>query len=187
MENFFECEYKYRSDDVSLEDFRALMKELPIVKNMDVSSWDLYYTKDDDKFQRFRNGTTPELTKKVKIKQSNNWERIEVDLPLDPARISEEIVRAYVEIDGYKENFKLYKTCSIYWLDNVNFVYYIVYDKNMKEQGRFIEVEVNKDKVTELGDGVMALLNDYEKLLSKLNITHKNRLKKSLFEIFKNE
>ena len=57
----------------------------------------------------------------------------------------------------------------------------------MVEQGRFIEVEVNKDKVAGLADGVLDVLNDYEKVLNKLGITHKNRLKKSLYEMFKTD
>lgn len=183
--SFRELEYKYRADSVGLSEFRALMQGLNTKKTIDISSWDIYYTKDGepDKFQRFRNGSTPELTKKRKINTNNNWERVEVDLPLDEERVTEEIVSKYVSIDGYCENFRIYKTCFIYWLDNINFVYYIVYDRNLREQGRFIEVEVNKEMVNDLDDA-NDTLNQAEITLGELGITHKNRLKKSLFEMF---
>src|SRR5690606_26309558 len=117
------------------------------------SSWDTYYTRPGslEEFQRFRESDDPELTIKRKVKDSNNWERIESDLPLDPKRITEDKVTFHVGLDGYVKNFKIYKTCFIYWFDNTNAVYYIVYDEEMKERGRFIEVEINKDKVPELG------------------------------------
>jgi hypothetical protein len=73
-----------------------------------------------------------------------------------------------------------------------------VYDKDMKEQGRFIEVEVNKDKVSYLRhqhysswlshlqpeDGATHYLSEQEKLLNKIGISPQNRLKKSLFEMY---
>lgn len=187
--SFKELEYKYRADEVGLAEFKALMSTLPTTKNLDASSWDIYYTKDDksEKFQRFRDGGTPELTKKVKVSNNNNWERLEVDLPLDSSRVTEEIVSKYVSIDGYHENFRIWKNCFIYWLDNINFVYYIVYDRNLRETGRFIEVEVNKDCVSGL-DSATDTLNQAEKILERLGISYKNRLKKSLFELYrKNE
>lgn len=183
--SFIELEYKYKADEVGLADFRSLMNSLPVKKKVDISSWDIYYTKngEPEKFQRFRNGSTPELTKKRKVNNNNNWERVEVDLPLDPKRVNEEIVSKYVSIDGYAENFRIYKTCFIYWLDNINFVYYIVYDENLREKDRFIEVEVNKEKVSDLEDA-SSTLKEAESILVELGISPQNRLKKSLFEMF---
>src|SRR5690606_17444312 len=108
-------------------------------------------------------------------------------LPLDPKRITEDKVTFHVGLDGYVKNFKIYKTCFIYWFDNTNAVYYIVYDEEMKERGRFIEVEINKDKVPELGiDQSFEELKQKEQVLLKLGVSTKNRLKKSLFELFAN-
>jgi len=196
--SYLELEYKYNADGVNLVDFQVLVDELKPSKKIDVSSWDLYYTrppaykvlfegKEDDiaYFIRFRmSPLTPELTKKRKIKESNNWERIEIDLPLDPNRVSERLVTAFVGLDGYEENFKIYKSCFIYWFEEVNMVWYSVYDQNMKEKGRFIEIEINKDKVDELGDRAIEVLKEFEEKLEKLGITHKHRLKRSLFEMY---
>lgn len=57
----------------------------------------------------------------------------------------------------------------------------------MKEIGRFIEIELNKEKVSELGDRANAVLREWEKKLEPLGITSSNRMKKSLFELFVRE
>lgn len=188
MNEFSELEYKYKADNVGLQDFLKLMKSLPLQKELDISSWDLYYTQGEENFVRFRNSDTPELTKKVKTKNSNNWVRVEVDLPLDPLRIKEETVTKYLELEGYKENFRIYKSCFICWLDDANFVYYIVYDENMKEAGRYIEVEINKNKVEYLNTtkaGAEGSLNYYAEELKKLGLMPQHRMKKSLFEMYR--
>lgn len=185
MNEFSELEYKYKADNIELQDFISVMQTLPITKQKDVSSWDYYYTNkiSEDEFIRYRVSETPELTIKRKINENNNWQRVEVDLPL--RSINKTIVDKFVELLGYKHNTAIYKTCFIYWLENINFVYYIVYDKNMHEKGRFIEVEVNKDKVSFLGkEGVEKNLKYGQEILTNFQLGPLNRLKKSLFEIF---
>lgn len=189
MEDFKELEYKYKADGVKLTDFQELAEALLPIKKLDASSWDVYYTKQEveDHFIRYRDSDNPELTKKRKTKKENNWERIEIDLPLDQARITERTVTSWVGLDAYERNFKIYKSCFIYWFDNTNIVYYTVYDENMKEIGRYIEVEVNKEKVSEIGtEKCMEELKSLEEHLTKLGISSKNRMKRSLFEIYKN-
>ncbi len=191
---FEELEYKYRADNVSLSHFKALMnsRRSPFTSNIIAASWDIYYSQDglEDSFQRFRVDTgRPELTKKVKTKDGNNWVRVESDLPLDPARVSEEKVAFHVGLDGYRENFRIFKYCDMYFENDLNYVYYIVYDENMRESGRFIEVEVNKDRVAPLlllgPNAPMEALRRGEQYLEGLGITAQNRLKKSLFELFR--
>lgn len=184
MSEFIELEYKYKADNVSLSDFKKTMQELNITKTLDVSSWDSYYTKGSEEFVRFRNSATdPELTIKRKTKNSNNWVRTEVDLALNKNKINDETVSNFLELLNYKKNFKIYKSCFIFWTDDVNFVYYIVYNEDMKELGRFIEVEVNKNKASTVEHSI-SILNDYEKELGSLGISAQNRLKKSLFEMY---
>lgn len=188
MEDFKELEYKYDASDVSLSSFLDCINKMEgQVKKVDVSSWDYYYTPTDltikDEFIRFRQADNPELTIKRKTKNSNNWERVEVDLPLDSKRLNKSSVDAFTSLLGYQENTKIYKTCFIYWFNNVNVVYYIVYDKDMKERSRFIEIEVNKEKVKDLADP-FSHLKDLETKLGELGIKSSNRLKRSLFEIF---
>lgn len=196
MSDFVELEYKYKADDVSFLKFRELMEGLQLVKQKDISSWDYYFTpvnNDYEGFVRFRNSSiSPELTKKIKTKNDNNFNRIEIDLPLDRTKVTVPIVDKFMETLNHKENFRIFKSCFIYWLDTVNFVYYIVFDQNLKEVGRFIEVEVNKDKVASLKDkgdhlrtGAEYELLKYERELETIGIKSSNRMKKSLFELFK--
>lgn len=191
MSDYIELEYKYKADKVKLTDFIKLVKSLNPIKRLDISSWDHYYTTVDSvSFQRFRQSDSPELTKKIKTVDGNNWNRIEVDLPLDKSRLTEEVVRKYVGLDGYIHDFTIYKTCVIFWLDNVNYVYYITYDEDLKELDRFIEVEVNKNKVAILNSsennnqGAEWTLNQAASVLRTIGITPQNRMKKSLFDLY---
>lgn len=188
MSNYTELEFKYKADDIKLTEFVKLMQTVGFSKRLDISSWDHYYiTKAPNVFQRYRESTTPELTKKVKTSETNNWERIEVDLPLDSSKITKDIVDKYVSLDGYIFKKSIYKSCFIFWLDNVNYVYYIVYDSDLKEKGRFIEVEVNKEKVELLDKShwkAIDHLKQAAKLLEDIGLSPQNRLKKSLFEIY---
>ena len=190
---FEELEYKYRADNISLNDFKALMNSSHVLKQIVAASWDIYYSNasNSNSFVRLRLGEKPELTIKVKTTDGNNWRRIEIDLPLDPARLTEDTVSKFVAEFGYKENFRIFKACDIHVLEYTNFVYYVVYDTNLQEVGRFAEVEVNKEKVMELDSlapgQAMAKLREGEMVLEKLGISAQNRLKKSLFEIFKKE
>ena len=195
MSDYIELEFKYRANNINLTSFVKLMESLKPVSRIDVSSWDRYYTlKDLSSFQRFRESATPELTKKVKTKTGNNWERVEVDLPLDPARITQNIVEKYVSLDGYTHNFTIYKTCMIFMFDYCNYVYYITYDEDLKELDRFVEVEINKNKVAELDRSEVSLYNnatdclaESERVLKDVGISPQNRLKKSLYELYVKE
>lgn len=188
---FKELEYKYFADDIRLTNFIKLMDDLKQKYEFkgyrQASSFDIYYVKQGtlDEFQRFRNdGNTPELTKKRKIKNSNNWERIESDLPLDAKRVTDEKVAMHVGMDGYVENFKIFKVCFIYWFQDVNYVWYSVYDENMKEKGQFLEVELNKNRISSFEEP-MKILKEHETNLEFLGISSQNRLKRSLFEMFR--
>lgn len=188
MDNDFkELEFKYKADGVKLTEFVTLMQKRGFNIRKDVSSWDHYYTDttSKDQFIRYRESDSPELTLKRKVKETNNWERVEVDLPLDPDRITKGTVDKWAQLEGYESNFTIYKSCFIFWFDLFNSVYYVVYDKDMNEKGRFIELEVNKDKVEGLGvETAFNHIKEMEKELAILGINPQNRLKKSLFEIF---
>ena len=185
--NLLELEYKYNADGISLPAFIEFCNSLKPSKKVEVSSWDFYYTSlekgKENHFLRFRQSDNAELTIKRKLSEANNWERVEIDLPLEGTKLNESTVNKFVSLLNYKFNFKIFKSCFIYWFDNINIVYYVVYDSNLKEQGRFLEIEINKDKVLDLVNP-NSLLKFYEEKLKELNLKPANRLKKSLFEIF---
>lgn len=88
---------------------------------------------------------------------------------------------------GYVKNFKIYKMCWIYWTKDVNVVYYVVFNEDFQEVGRFMEIEANQDKEWESEEQAMNAVLDMEQKFAGLGISPQNRLKKSLFEMFRKE
>lgn len=182
--HFREVETKYYADDIKMDDFIALMHSLN-PEWMMVSSYDDYFTNENGDFIRYRHHDhMGELTIKRKTNDSNNLNRIEVNLPTEGK--SSKTVAAFVDLLGYKHNFSIFKTCKIAFLEKVVMVYYVVYDSNLNEKHRFIEVEANESYRWSSEDEAWEEVLKYEKFLEPLGITSKNRLRKSLFEIFRN-
>lgn len=186
MNNFLELEYKYKAN-ITLKDFKKILRVLRPTKTQQVESWDVYYTKPGNKeeFIRFRNSDNPELTIKKKTKKNNNWKRIEVDLPLNIDKLTVETVDSFSKLLNYKENFRIYKNCFICWFKYVNIVYYETYDENKNYLGTFIEIEINKNQVPKLGKLSFKVLNIVERRLKSLGLTLETKLKQSLFEIYR--
>lgn len=182
---FREVETKYSADDIKMEAFLRIIETLPIRKKMMVSSFDDYFVKDAD-FIRYRyTDDRGELTIKQKLTDKNNNNRIEVNVPTKGDNFK--TTEAFCNMLGYHFNFGIYKTCNIFWTDKVDLVYYVVYDKELKEQRRFIEIEADESLEWESEEAAWAEIVKYEKLLEPLGITPQHRLKKSLFEIFRKE
>lgn len=182
---FKEIEFKYDASNISMNDFvERVEKELSISKKMLVSSHDDYFVDSIGNFIRYRyTDNRGELTIKRKLNCNNNNERIEINVPT--AGDNFKTVSAFVDLLGYKHNFGIYKTCKIFWVDNVVLSYYVVYDKEMREKRRFIEIEANEEVQWKDEAEAWAEIEKYEQFLEPLNITPKNRLKKSLFEMFR--
>lgn len=181
---FKEIEYKYDGNAMAMEKFVELMETFTVKKKMMVSSYDDYFTDTNGNFIRYRyTDGRGELTIKRKLSDKNNNERIEVNVPTAGDNLK--TVTAFVDLLGYKHNFGIYKTCKIYWIDKVVLVYYVVYDKELKELRRFVEIEADEDLHWDTEEQAWEEIAKYEKLLEPLGITPKNRLKKSLFEIFR--
>lgn len=183
---FKEIETKYDASEVSWSAFVNLVETFKPNKWMMVSSYDDYFINKDNCFIRYRHtDDRGELTIKKKTIDKNNIERIEVNVPTAGNNLN--TITAFTDLLGYTYNFGIYKTCKIAFLDKVVLVYYVVYDKEMKEQRRFIEVEANEEYPWESEEVAWNEVIAYEKLLEPLGITSKNRLKKSLFEMFRKD
>jgi hypothetical protein len=157
-----------------------------------------------------------ELTSKRKTKEQNNNVRKEIDLKknsdintyneflkmtgIEKGSILKEPSNAAIELKidldkvleearqrGYTFNFSIYKICWIYKLkNNTTVVYYIIYDNEFKEQGRFIEIEADKDYQWESEEQALNVVKDVEKKLTdEFGITAQNRLRQSLYEMFR--
>jgi len=183
---FKEIETKYSADEIDIKKFIDLIEPMKPDKKMMVSSYDDYFVNKDGDFVRYRyTDNHGELTIKKKTTHLNNNERMEINVPTAGDNLP--TVSAFLEFLGYQHNFGIYKTCKIYWVDNVVVVYYVVYDKDLKEQRRFIEVEADESFDWPSEAAAWDQVVKWEKLLEPLDISPKNRLKKSLFEMFRKE
>lgn len=181
--HFKELETKYFADDINMNDFIELVEPLK-PEWMMVSSYDDYFINDKDEFIRYRyHDHMGELTIKRKTTDANNNNRIEVNVPTDGK--SSDAIEAFAGLLGYQKNFSVFKTCKIAFLEKAVLVYYVVYDENLVEKQRFIEVEAKETYAWTSEEEAWATVVEFENMLAPLGISAKNRLKKSLFEIFK--
>lgn len=181
--HFKEIETKYYADGINLNKFVELVA--PMNPNwVMVSSFDDYFTNPAGEFIRYRyTDDKGELTIKRKTTDANNNNRVEVNLKTEGKNFL--TVKAFSELLGYQLNFSIYKTCKIAFLDKVVLVYYVVYDDKLNELQRFIEIEAKEDYPWDSEEQAWAEVTKYEKMMEPLGITPRNRLKKSLFELFK--
>lgn len=181
--HFKEIETKYSANDIDINKFVDLVEVLNPNWVM-VSSFDDYFTNKDGEFIRYRyTDHSGELTIKRKTTDANNNNRVEVNLKTEGK--SFKTVQAFADLLGYKLNFSIYKTCKIAILDKVVLVYYVVYDNKLNELQRFIEIEAKEDHDWASEDEAWAEVIKFEKMFEPIGIGPRNRLKKSLFEIFK--
>lgn len=182
---FKEIEFKYDAAYIELEKFISLMETFPIKKKIMVSGYDDYFADAEvENFIRYRHRDDwGQITVKRKLSEHNNNERIEINIPTDGDIL--QAVTALVDTFKYKHNFTIFSTCKIYWVDKVCMVYYVVYDKELRELRRFVEIEADEKLHWSSEDEAWGEITKYERLLEPLGITPKNRLKKSLFETFR--
>lgn len=131
-----------------------------------------------------------ELTTKYKQGGSkNNVQREEKNIRVD--KTEESTVVSFMTDIGYKMNFSIWKTCHIYNFDDATLVFYSVYDTTngkATKMDNFVEIEVSEEKVHDMTEQqAWEIITKYEKAMESLGITAKNRLRKSLFEMYRRE
>jgi len=196
---FHEFEVKFRLDESKLNDWKQLIRDYA---NSDgsgykdfvyVDSDDIYFTREstsedvDYEFIRYRfsdGEKRAELTTKRKLKDSNNIIRKEQNVRVD--NNDRETIHEFVTDGlGFDYNFRITKYVQIYIFKDATLPFYTVVDEN-KKRDTFVEIEVDEKllhSITE--EEAWAIINKYEKLLEPLGITPRNRLRKSLFEMYK--
>jgi len=184
---YTEIETKYRADEMSLVGFHTFCKERTPEHYLYSSGYDHFYhsTKDANSFCRHRNGTDlNELTFKRKTSDANSFIRTEHNIDL-AKHMSQDQIQALCGEFGYEYNTSIFKTCFVYRFDWYVLSYYICYDKEMKESGRFFEIEAREDykwsSETEAWDQIKVM----ERFCKALGITPQNRMKTSLFELYR--
>lgn len=184
---FVEIETKYRVKDAKLSEYLEQAQAKNPKRTLVVSGWDYYFVDEADStsFIRYRaSPTEPQLTMKRKTKSGNNYVRREVNLPIS-MKATLETITAFCEDLGFKFGFKIWKSCWIHWFDLHNTVFYIVSDDNLKEQDRFIEIEMDEEHPWPSVDTAWELLTQVEGSMKELGVSPQSRLKKSLFEMYR--
>lgn len=178
-----EIEFKYYAKIDGLSKFDDLVISKGPLKYVQASGYDhFFYNKNDSSaFIRFRDGQDKELSLKRKEPgKDNNVVRTEINIPLERFLVSEDVF-TYCEELGYKYTGSIFKNCFIYNFLDYTLSYYVCYDNNMREMGRFIEIEVSNVGSDEncLHDLIVL-----EKVWKCLNISPASRVKESLFELY---
>jgi len=188
MKTPLEIEFKYHAGMISLEKFKAFCLDREPVKTIIASGFDYFYAneKDSNAFCRLRVGADiNQLTFKRKTKDANNFVRTEHNVELSKDMTIEQI-QSFVSEFGYKPDATIFKNCFVYKYNYYTLVYYICYDTNMTEQGRYVEIEMAEEypwrNEKEAYEGLLSL----ERLCKPLGIAPQGRIKRSLFELYGN-
>jgi predicted adenylyl cyclase CyaB len=183
----FETKYKVEAD--ALFGFKNIVGGLFNLDNfIYVEGPDTYWTKGED-FFRYRKAAHEDsakawLTMKRKPEGAkNNIQREELNIRVDSTPF--ETINKLVENLGFTYNFKIYKMCHIYHFDDATLVFYTVKDEK-EALSHFIEIEVHEEKIRHMTEEqAWDIVKKYEAAFEPLGISSKNRLRKSLFEMYR--
>ena len=184
-----EIETKYNADGISLTEFHVFCKERQPKSYLFASGFDHFFQKktDPDAFCRHRTGPDiNQLTFKRKHTAGNNFIRTEHNLDMQP-NASQELVTKLCGEFGYEYNTSLFKTCFIYRFQEYTLVYYICFDPEMKELGRFVEIEMSEEHRWTCQDDAWRSLQVIEKLCKPLGLATQKRVKRCLYEMYRKE
>jgi len=186
LEHHTEFETKYRVDGDLQFKFKNIVSDMDYKNFVYAEGPDYYYTKPDGSFLRYRKAATEkrsEVTMKEKPDGAkSNIKRKEVNWRVDFTP-KETIVEGALMM-GYTFNFSIWKSCHIYNFKDATLVFYTVRDESNKVD-HFIEIELDEATIHKLTlNEAMAVIKKYEKVLEPLGITYRNRLTKSLYEMY---
>lgn len=187
MNTPLEVEFKYNCKDILLSNFLEFCKNYDKSKFITASGWDHFYynEKTPDVFVRHRIGPDcNQKTIKRKLTANNNFIRTEHNIDLDAKTTKEQISAECAEF-GYQYNFSIFKTAFVFKYNWHVFVYYIVYDTEMQELDRFIEIEMSEEHTWKDEQEAYSQLLVLEKLCKSIGLTPQARVKNSLFERYK--
>ncbi len=183
---FKEVEFKYEAQ-IPLKTFVDYCEAKAPVRSQRTSGYDHFYgkTSDSNVFCRHRvSDGWNELTFKRKLNTNDNFIRDETNLQLHVSAGIRQVSSLLKEF-GYEYNTTIFKNCFIYQFDTYNLVFYVIYDEDLQEKGRFIEIEAREDypwnSVSDAWSNIVAI----EKTSKELKLSANNRTKLSLWEMFK--
>lgn len=189
LPQYTEFETKYKTDGGNIYKFKEIVEGLDKDYSfLYVQGPDYYFVRDDERFARYRKADNDrsgraEVTFKIKPSGAkNNIQRKEYNWRVDKTPFTE--ISEALEDQGYKFNFKITKYCHIYKFDDATLVFYSVKD-DKEELTHFVEIEIDESTIHKMSlESAMEKIRYYEGVLAPLGITHRNRLTKSLFEMY---
>lgn len=185
-----EIELKYKADEIDLNKFKEYCLSQSPSKAIYAAGYDHFYDKagETGTFCRHRQGADiNQLTFKRKTTEKNSFIRTEHNIEL-AKHVDRAAIEALCSEFGYTYNTTIFKTCFVYEFKDHLLVYYIVADENLREVGRFLEIEMAEDYPWSSEEEAWAQLTLIEKLLKGVfGITPQARLRSSLFELYKNQ
>lgn len=183
---YLEIEFKYQAT-VGLSEFIKFCENRNPLTKLVASGYDHFYQSKGDPncFCRHRVGPdSNQLTFKRKLADNNNFIRTEHNIDLS-SKMSSNAISKYLEEFNYTYNTSLFKNCFIYNYNDHTLVYYVVYDTDMTELGRFIEIEMSENGAFENEDLAWVELTTLERLCRPIGTTAQGRIKRSLFEMYR--
>lgn len=185
----YEVEFKYDAKNIDLKDFHKFCKKKAKYTYISQTGTDVFYSHKEDKDVFYRYRKSPDLnqlTFKRKIHTANSFMRIEHNIDL-AGTMDEDRINLFCEGQGFTYNCRIFKTAFTYFYGPYVMTYYICYDESMKELGRFMEVEASEDGDIGGPYDQLSYIQVIEKSLRALGITDKDRLTKSLFEMYRKD
>lgn len=181
-----EIEFKYKAQ-VSIDEFKTFCNTtFKPLKELTISATDTFFSIPDDKTSFFRHRVASdanELTFKRKLNKTNNFIRTEFNFLL-PASTTLNKIRDFTKEFGYSVESSINKYNIIFEFEWFVMSYYICYDKDMRELGRFIEIEAREDVQWSSESNAMLELGIIERACNPLGLNSKERLSESLFEMY---
>lgn len=181
-----EIETKYRAEEITREDFDALVSSMNPLRSLTLSkdaSCDYYFTA-GSRFMRFRFSENEwELTSKTKTTDTNNKVRTEVNAKFMHGHMDAEKAEALARSVGLAPDFNITKAVQIYWFPKVVLSHYTTYD-GAKKLDTFLEVEALEDYPWSSETEALDEIAIWEKKLAPLGINSFKRIRRSLFEMY---
>ncbi len=180
-----EIEQKYNASNISPEHFKEFCLSKKPIRMIDIAGYDTFFSHPTDPNSFFRYRETDmeaELTFKRKT-QDNNVIRTEYNLPL--AYSLADKGAAFCKDMGYEFNTTIFKFAFVFEYEMHILCYYTVYDLDLVELGRFIEIELKEHINWESDANALNALDSLEKGCQSLGLTPLNRVSPSLFEMFR--
>ncbi len=188
MIKFKEIELKYNASGISLTDFISFCEARSPTRGCYVCGYDHFYSdtrNGTDDLVRHRVGQDfNQLTFKRKTSEKNNFIRTENNISLQK-EVTKAQAAGLCQSFGFEFNTSIFKNIYVYEYPRYVLSYYVVYDLELKELARFVEIEMSEEHPWESEEEAWGELVKLETEAKVLGITAKGRIKKSLFEQFR--